>query len=357
MRRNGFLVPARPLKTNLCLRPWPARRWCSYFLRQHNTLLAIPWECGHQLTPEERATVAPSLGEFQQGEGLEGGHFFACVSRYGQETGDWDYVRAHRLFMAEEKRHARDLARYLGLAGIPLLARRSRWNEAFCWLGSRGGLETTLAIILMVEVIAQTYYTALRGTTRCLVLRRLCDQILRDEKSHVRFQAERLAILRRQRSSLALFVTHCLEVLLFFGAGMACGLGHHRLLWASGFGFFRFWAEAWTKQRSARRQKDPRNYAWKSSSTNGLHLTASSVIAHTGKGVQQCIFNQRQRHDASHLQIRIAPVGDEHVSRFVSDEQGRTDFHGDGLGSGATCPEDGDFTGANLDRITEVRFG
>src|SRR5260370_30933518 len=164
--------------------------------------------------------------------------------------------------MGEEKRHARDLARFLGLAGIPLLERRSRWNEAFCWLGSRAGLETTLAIILMVEGIAQTYYTVLRGATRSTGLSRLCDQILRDEKTDVRCQAERLAILRRQRSRWGLFLNSCLDLFLFMGAGLACWLGHHRLLRASGFGFSRFWAAAWTKLRSARRQKNPGDYAW-----------------------------------------------------------------------------------------------
>src|SRR5260370_16962880 len=108
--------------------------------------------------------------------------------------------------MGEEKRHARDLARFLGLAGIPLLERRSRWNEAFCWLGSRAGLETTLAIILMVEVIAQTYYTVLRGATRSTVLSRLCDQILRDEKTPLRFHTDRLAILPRPLSPCWLFL-------------------------------------------------------------------------------------------------------------------------------------------------------
>ncbi len=239
MVRKGFQVQAGPLREIAPRRPWSAQRWRAYFLRQQNTLLAIPWERGSQLTPEERALVAPSLREFQQGEGLEGGHFFACVAAYGKEEGDMDYVEAHRLFMAEEKRHARDLARFLGLAGIPLLERRSRWNEAFCWLGSRAGLETTLAIILMVEVIAQTYYTVLRGATRSTVLSRLCDQILRDEKTHVRFQAERLAILRRQRSRWGLFLNSCLDLFLFMGAGLACWLGHHRLLRASGFGFSR----------------------------------------------------------------------------------------------------------------------
>src|SRR5262245_50578517 len=101
--------------------PWPARRWCEYFHRQQRTLLTIPWERGPQLTPAERALIAPSVQEFQQGEGLEGGYFFRCVADYGRRTGEADYVVAHGLFMAEEKRHARDLARFLGMADIPLL--------------------------------------------------------------------------------------------------------------------------------------------------------------------------------------------------------------------------------------------
>lgn len=272
MAQKRFLVLAKPLKDASPLRPWPAQRWRHYFLRQQGTLLAIPWERSPHLTPEERALVAPSLREFQQGEGLEGGHFFSCVAAYGKETGDMDYVEAHRLFMTEEKRHARDLARFLRQEGIPLLERPSRWNETFCWLGSRGGLETTLAIILMVEVIAQTYYAALRGATRSTVLRRLCEQILRDEKSHVRFQAERLAILRRKRSRLGLFFNHGLDFFMFLGAGLACWMGHRRLLRASGFGFFRFWAEARCKLREAWKQKDPRNYTWA-----GLELIAIDV--------------------------------------------------------------------------------
>ena len=177
-------VSLRPSHTATArLSPWSSRRWCDYFHRQRAVLLAIPWEHGIDLSPMELAIVAPSLREFQQGEGLEGRHFFCCVRAYAEHSGDHDYAEAHRLFMAEEQRHAQDLAHFLTLAGIPLLTERSSFNFLFCWLGSRGGIELTLAIIAQVEVIAQVYYAALRRATGSELLRRLCTQILRDREA------------------------------------------------------------------------------------------------------------------------------------------------------------------------------
>src|SRR5260370_41580051 len=86
--------------------------WSRYFRRNGNRLLHIPWERGAELSARERVLVASSLPVFQQGEGQEGGHFFACARAYAERTGDGGYVEAHRLFMAEERRHARDPARF-----------------------------------------------------------------------------------------------------------------------------------------------------------------------------------------------------------------------------------------------------
>jgi hypothetical protein len=251
-------VPVRPPR---CVRqPRSSQQWCAYFIRQTHSLLPIPWEQGPELTPEEHVVVSASLPEFQQGEGLEGGHFFRCVRAYGERSGDWAYVEAHRLFMAEEQRHARDLGRFLDMAGIPLLRRQSRLNKLFRWCGSRGGLELTLAIITMVEVLARTYYAALRNATRSTVLRRICTQIMRDEQSHVRFQCEQLARLRRGRTQWLMALTDALDVLLFVCAGLACWWGHRRLFHAAGLGFVTYWRLSVQKLRSAWRQKEPRTY-------------------------------------------------------------------------------------------------
>jgi len=91
-----------------------------------------------------------------------------------------------------------------------------------------------------------------------VVLRRLCAQILRDEKQHVRFLAERLAILRGGRNALLLVLTHALDVLLFSAAVLACWCGHWRVLQVGGLGLAGYWREASSRFRAVRRQKDPR---------------------------------------------------------------------------------------------------
>jgi hypothetical protein len=235
-------APQRTVRAAALPRPWSSERWCRYF-RRRGPLLDIPWERGAELTPAERDLIAPSLQEFHQGEGLEGGHFFRCARAYADRA-DPAYAEAHRLFMAEEQRHARDLGRFLTLAGIRPLTGRAFLNRLFCWFGSRGGLELTVAIIAQVEVIAQVYYAALRRATGSAVLRRLCAQILRDEKQHVRFQAERLAILRRARPAPLLALTRALDVFLFAGAALACWYGHRRVLRAGGLGIAGYWREA-----------------------------------------------------------------------------------------------------------------
>jgi hypothetical protein len=254
-------VSLRVPRTATCrLALWSSRRWCDYFHRQRVALLPIPWGHDTGLTPAERDLIAPSLQVFQQGEAQEGGHFYRCASAYALASGDLAYPEAHRLFMDEEKRHGRDLARFLALAGVPILRKQSWLAWGFCWCGSRGGLEPTLLVILMSEVIALIYYAALRRATRSAVLRCLCAQILRDEKQHVRFQSERLALLRCRRPAPLLELTHACDVLLFACALLVCWCGHRRILRAGGLGLTRFWGAGWTAFRTVARQKDPRSY-------------------------------------------------------------------------------------------------
>ena len=151
---------------------------------------------GPTLTTADRQAVLRSVQEFQQGEGLEGANFFRRVRTYGASSGDHEYVEAHRLFMAEEKRHAHDLGRFLRLEGLEPLERCSPRNWLFRWCGSRASLEHTLTVIVLVEVMALVYYRALLAATGSQVLRRLCVQILCDETHHVRFHCDRLGLLR-----------------------------------------------------------------------------------------------------------------------------------------------------------------
>jgi len=241
---------------------WLAKKWCDYFQCQKERLLLIPWEQGPELAAAEKTLIGAFLAEFQQGEGQEGGHFYRCVRTYAEATGAWDYLEAHRLFMEEEKRHARDLGRFLDLAAIPRLTRQSWLSRGFCWFGSRGGLESTLVVILMAEVIALVYYRVVRNLTGSSVLRRLCDQILRDEKSHVRFQTEQLAHLRLGRSRWRLALAHAFDAAMFTGAVLACWMGHRHVFRAGGYGFRGLWSLARTKWRSAGHVKSAANLSF-----------------------------------------------------------------------------------------------
>lgn len=236
--------------------PWTTRHWIAYFERRR--LLPIPWARGPDLTECERRTLIPSLQVFQQGEAQDGGHFYCCVREYAEASGDLDYIEAHRLFMLEEKRHGRDLGRFLRLNDILLLTEPSPLTCIFCWCGSRGGLETMLRVIVICEILALVYYAAVRRATHSSVLRRLCAQILRDEKQHIRFQCERLAIIRMRRSRLQLFGDRAVDRLLFEIALAILWFGHRRLLRVGGYGLIGLRRRASEVFRAAGKRINPR---------------------------------------------------------------------------------------------------
>ena len=94
--------------------------WLQHFQRNAGRLLAIPWERGAELTGREARAIAGSVAEFQRGESGEGRRLSRYAEAYARATGDHDYPMAIRLFVSEEQRHARDLARFLALNHLPL---------------------------------------------------------------------------------------------------------------------------------------------------------------------------------------------------------------------------------------------
>jgi len=232
---------------------WSSQQWCSYFRRNRAALLDIPWERGACVAPQERAAIAESVREFQLGESAEGRHFVAAARAYAARTGDVEYVNAVRLLIAEEQRHARDLAHFLDLASIPL-ARRCWADSIFRWLRKRAGLEVCVAVLVTAEMIAKVYYAALRDATASPVLRRLCEQILSDEVAHVRFQCERLAILRTRRPRAIIALLNQVHRIMLSAACIIVWRKHARAMRAGGYGFARFWRAACAEMHQAKVQ-------------------------------------------------------------------------------------------------------
>lgn len=241
--------------------PVSSTEWVEYFRTNSRSLLPIPWDQGAQVTDRQRDAIAVSIAEFQLGESSEGRHFIACARAYAAHSGDENYVAALGAFIAEEQRHARDLGRFMDLAGIPR-AGHSWPDRIFRWLRRRAGLELSITVLVTAEIIARVYYAALRDATCSTVLRTLCRQILADEIRHVQFQAERLAILRRGRSRRTIAAAQVAHRLFLAGTCLVVWHKHRRAMRAGGYGFRRFWRETWSYMRDALRRMDPGQYTF-----------------------------------------------------------------------------------------------
>ncbi len=240
--------------------PWSSADWCAYYRANARALLAIPWDDGADVTDDERAIVASSLPGFQIGESAEGHHLIQKAEAYAQQTGDPDYAEAVRLFIAEEQRHARDMGHFLLLAGVPL-SQRSWPDTVFRWVRRRYSLELYVSLALAAEIVGQVYFAALREATGSPTLRRLSEQILRDEVKHVRFQAENLAKMRSGRSRWRIFGSSLFQRFLVRGASLVVWWQHRRVLRAGGVGLRRLWQRCRQEMSVALRQMDPRSYA------------------------------------------------------------------------------------------------
>jgi hypothetical protein len=225
---------------------WASLGWCVYFRVNRTRLIDIPWDSGTELTAEECNVLIPSIQEFQLGESSDGANLKRLARCYAAETGDVAYPQAMDLFIAEEHRHSRYLGRFLDLAGAPRL--QSSWSDSiFRRLRRAMGLELMLVALLTAELISKVYYRALHAASSSLLLRRICAQLLRDERKHVEFQVERLQMLRRNRSKWRRSLTNAGHRILFAGACLAVWKRHGSAIRLGGYGFRRFWKSAWAE--------------------------------------------------------------------------------------------------------------
>ena len=221
----------------------------------------VPWHEATNISPAEVEAIRASIQEFQLGEQSEGRHLSKAAREHARESGDPAYFRAMQLFIREEQHHAALLGRFMDAVGI---ARASRTfaDSVFRKLRRLTGLEVSICVLLTAEIIARVYYRALLLATRSPALRAICHRILDDEAGHVRFQSERLAILRRKRPRFALLASMLLQGLLYAGSLLVVWRGHRAALRAGGFSFGEFWKSCWREFRAALAWMDPAGYEW-----------------------------------------------------------------------------------------------
>jgi hypothetical protein len=217
--------------------------WIDYFYR-NACEPSFPWEDCVRLSGAERIAVISSIQQFQLGEGASGTRMIERAQRFSRATGDLGLVAALRLFLREEQRHSRILARFLEIEHVPCL--RKHWVDGvFRWLRGVAGLELCLKVLVTAELLARPYYAALREATGSPLLRSICDRIFAEEGAHLRFQAFALSRLQRRHCASVQSAIKASHAALLACTAAFVWLEHHSVFRAAGRSFRRFWRETW----------------------------------------------------------------------------------------------------------------
>ena len=177
-----------------------AQDWLRYFHDNRSGRTEPDWAAACMLRPEIARPLARSLAHFQLGESGDGA-FLLEQAALDARASRWRPALA--LFIAEEREHARLLARLVDRYGGKLI--RHHWTDFFFRrLRHAGGLEFELSVLVVAEMVGSAYYRLLLRHAPDSILRDVCRIILRDEAQHVAFHVDHLG----SRLRLALPMEH-----------------------------------------------------------------------------------------------------------------------------------------------------
>jgi len=168
--------------------PSPFAAWLRYFQGNCRDRREPDWNA--PVVGESRliSLIATSLAHLQLGESGEGTVLLHGAARIYAD--DPDYTAALALFIAEEREHARLLARSVQRLGGSLVQRH--WTHA-CFRSFRHALgpRFELQILLIAEIVGTAFYRLLRKHGGDPVVSAVCDLLLTDEDQHLAFHRER----------------------------------------------------------------------------------------------------------------------------------------------------------------------
>jgi hypothetical protein len=148
-------------------------------------------------------------------------------------------VPSLQLFIAEEQRHSSLLGKFLDREQIPRLT--NHWlDKVFRRLRKLAGMEICAAVLVTAEVLAMSYYQALRDATSSPLLKAICARILSDEQAHLRFQALTLGLIRGQFSRRSCATRSLCHSVFLRGTSLVLWQQHRAVFRAAGWNYQRF---------------------------------------------------------------------------------------------------------------------
>lgn len=219
-----------------------SREWRDYFRQNRQDQIPVGWDEPVDVAAGARPALTRSLARFQLGESSEG----RWLRRRVRQTGDAEYAEAIALFIGEEQKHAQLLARALERLGAARL--RRHWSDSLFRLCRHlPGFYGEISVLLMAEIVSLKYYSAVWNGTADAALRRVCEQILHDEKFHVRFHCEYLHRRWGRRRFIAPVLTA-----MFARASAFVAWDHREALWVLGSSPEDFLEDSWANFAAAR---------------------------------------------------------------------------------------------------------
>ena len=206
--------------------------WRKYFEQNDARRLVIPFE-NDTLTEEEKELVFPSIVQFEQGERSEGKHLKKTADLFAGKIPNKDYGYCIRWFIREENAHSGYLKAYMDHYCV-----RARehvvLDQVFRRLRRLAGLRCEVMVLVTAEMIALSYYDALKDATQSCALKALCRQMLHDEIPHVMFQSYTLSHFKNP------FYVEWLRVLLMEFTSAVTWLSCRNVFAAAGWTFKKF---------------------------------------------------------------------------------------------------------------------
>lgn len=232
--------------------------WKNHF-EQNLNAQRINWEINPKITDDELDSIGYSIRVWQLGETSDGKKLTDLSSKYAQKIGDPDFLSSMKFFIKEEQKHGANLGRYIDQVGLKRLTKN--WGDTFFryFRHLNNSLETFTITVIVAEYAAQVFYQALSNATDCRLLKSICDDILKDEAHHIKFQNERLKHFFQDKSVYAKALAVTLYCLFFFGTIHAIWFDHNKAFRAGGIDkreFFRMMYQKFFKTISFLHQKE-----------------------------------------------------------------------------------------------------
>ena len=217
------------------------RSWSDDFAAHADQHALVRLAAADGLTDDDKAVLGRSIAIFQLGESGTGEHLIAAARTVG--VGD-RYVEALGLFIKEEQEHARLLS--LVLEAIGQATRSRHWSDQlFVFIRRLKSLRTEVLTLLVAELIALRYYSALRDGVASPSLAAVFGRIHADEIRHVEFHAETFAPLLRAWLTPIRWMVRVLWNTLVTGTSVLVAIDHRRALRLAGVGIREFVADVW----------------------------------------------------------------------------------------------------------------